>query len=108
MITRKILNNSEIRDDMFYSFCKHIKQNFDEVIEDVINGESILELDGVSFENTIYKSEDGLYYLLESRYFSLESDEMLDAYLMILDSNFEKVETYVDDVWSFTEWERIA
>ena len=59
------------------------------------------------FENNIYKSKDGKYYLYESRLFNNYNDNM-NAFLQVFNSNDISIyKDYIDDVWSFSEWEDI-
>lgn len=66
-----------------------------------------LELeDGINFENNIHYAKDKDCYLLESRLFNDGKDGiMIDAYLMIINSDMTIVEGYVDDVWSYADFE---
>lgn len=62
----------------------------------------------MQFENALYYDEDKKIYLLESRLFDNHNDQMINAYLEILDNNFNIIDEYVDDVWSYTDWNQIV
>lgn len=68
-----------------------------------------LELDGElkSFENHLYTNEDHSFYLLESRLFDVDTDEMEGVYLNVFYPDFTEYEPYIEDVWDFDCWELV-
>lgn len=68
-----------------------------------------LKIDGElkSFENFLYVNEDQSFYLLESRLFDVETDEMEGVYLNVFYPDLTEYEEYIEDVWDFDHWELV-
>ena len=68
-----------------------------------------LKIDGElkSFENFLYVNEDQSFYLLESRLFDVETDEMEGVYLNVFYPDLTEYEEYIEDVWAFDCWELV-
>ena len=58
-----------------------------------------------SFETALYVNGDKTMYLLESRLFNEETDNMVGAYLQVLNADLSFVDELIDDVWEYADWE---
>lgn len=82
----------------------------DKLIECDILDMNIEIQNNINFENNIFISKDNNYYLLESKIFDDNENNligMIDGYLQIMNKNFEKLNYYIDDVWSFSQWNNL-
>lgn len=68
-------------------------------VGDTFNGEQ------AEFENTLHKDTEKGLFLLESRLFTVEDGQMVNAYLEVFNANGEIVQEEIDDVWSYANWE---
>ncbi|WP_291566896.1 MULTISPECIES: hypothetical protein [unclassified Clostridium] len=63
--------------------------------------------DTLVFENALHVDNSKRIYLLESRLFDKEKDQMLNAYLEIIKMDGTIIQECIDDVWSYANWEII-
>lgn len=57
------------------------------------------------FENTLHIEKNKELHLLETRVFAKDNGQMEGVYLGILNKDGSISEEYIDDVWTFGEWE---
>lgn len=58
-----------------------------------------------TFESSLYIGENTKQYLLDVRVFDNKDDSMVNAYLEIFNDDLTVHEEYVDDVWTYDDWE---
>lgn len=110
-IKDKILDIQEIEEGIKSLIDNYVEGvNCNKIYEQIKHIDSVpfnLEIkEGISFENNIRYAKDKDCYLLESRLFNDGKDgAMIDAYLMIINSDMTIVEGYIDDVWSYADFE---
>lgn len=80
----------------------------DSIIDISIKNRNQTDEEAVKFsiESSFYTNETEDKYLIESRLFK-SNNEMNEAYLDVLDENYEVVLDEIDDVWSYDEWNKI-
>lgn len=63
----------------------------------------------ITIETALYTDEEEKYYFLDFRGFEDISGEMIEAYIEIYHKDtLMQYEEYVDDVWSFADWETVS
>lgn len=62
-------------------------------------------IEGV-IEVSLYKGEETGQYLLDARLFD-KDDAMVNAYLEIINKDLSIHDEYIDDVWSYDNWELV-
>lgn len=109
-IKDKILDIQEVKEGIRSLLDSHIG-NIDSLkiynrIRNINETPFNLQLDnGIKFENNIYYAKDKDCYLLESRLFNdNQGGLMIDAYLMIINSDMTLVKGYTDDVWEYADF----
>ena len=58
-------------------------------------------------EVALYKGEETKKHLIDIRAFDNVDDSMINAYLEVINDKLEPSDEYIDDVWSYDNWEVI-
>lgn len=96
-IHSNLIKNDKIFLKVMESMVANIEDNRLSVTISEDGLEGLIEVD-------LYKGEETGQYLLEARLFDKE-DMMVNAYLEIINKDLSIYEEYVDDVWSYDNWE---
>lgn len=106
LIKDDIKNN--IKNNLFLS-NEEVEAAIDTVLKsdksNVISTKAVRGGKVVQFENTLHEDVDKQLYLLESRLFDEEHDQMIGVFLGIFNSEGIPFDEYVDDVWEFANWQ---
>lgn len=113
-LKEQILNINENKEQIMLLLDRFIEDiNSKDIYDKIFNMKEVpfnIEVkEGINLENNIYEDENKKLYLLESRLFddNDENGRMYDAYLRVMDYEFNIIDEYIDDVWNYADWQRI-
>lgn len=61
----------------------------------------------LQIETTLHHGKNKDVYLVEIRLFNNTNDSMINAYLGLFRSDLNELEEYIDDVWSYDNFEKV-